>query len=471
MTGLSWSALAQVINTITGIAVSVALARLLAPHEFGLMAMAIGAQSIIAAFVELGLAALIIRTPQLSTSQLNGLFRVRLLIGAVQAALTFAAAPVISSFFAHPELTPVLRSLIWVSLFASFSAIPEALLRKQLEFRALTLAAIVSALASGLLGVAMAWSGFGLWSLVCQYIAASLISAALLWRASHWLPSWPADYTAITQQRGYVLHTYGLNVLGSLVWQGDRIILGRLLGAGSLGLYMRGLGLAQQLQGAVGSAAEQVGFPSLSAISGNAQRLKSGYLEIVSMMAGILAPAMLALAVLAQPLVQVLFGDQWAGAAPVVPLVSLGLFCNAINITWDWLLRAVGRADILLRWGLFDGSVRLAAVATGAVLGDTVGAAAGFLSAAVPLMLLRAHWMGRTVGISAREFLATLSKPLLLSTLAALSAFLVLRIVPGSPVYQLLAGAAAGALAYALAGACLGNPLFARLRLAAGKVS
>jgi polysaccharide transporter, PST family len=462
ITGLSWTALAQVINTVIAFAVSVALARLLAPHEFGLVAMAIGAQSIIAALVELGLAALIIRTPQLSAAQLNGLFRVRLLIGVLQVVLTYVAAPALAAFFGHSELTPVLRSLVWVSIFTAFSAIPEALLRKQLEFRSLTLTTIASTLAAGVLGLALAWSGFGLWSLVAQYIASALIGAVLLWRSSHWMPGWPADYSAITQQRSYVLNIYGLNILGSFVWQGDRIILGRLLGAGPLGLYMRGLGLAQQLQGMVGSVAEQVGFPSLSAISGNSQRLKSGFLEIVSTMAGILAPAMVALAVLAQPFVMVLYGDKWAGAALVLPFVSIGLLCNAINITWDWLLRAVGRADLLLRWGLFDGSARLIAVATGAVIGDTVGAAAGFVAAAAPLLLLRAYWMGRKTAINAGEFLSTLGKPLLLSALAALAALAAMRFA-ALPIYQLLLGGGTGALAYVACSLCLGNPLLKRL--------
>jgi O-antigen/teichoic acid export membrane protein len=466
MRGLTWTALAQLINATITFAVSVALARLLAPQDFGLMAMAVGAQSIIAALVELGLAALIIRTPHISEAQLNGLFRVRLVIGALQAALTYWLAPAVAAFFEHPEITPVLRSLIWVGVVASFSAIPDALLRKRLEFRMLTLAAICSSVTAGALGVAMAWAGFGLWSLVAQYIASALVAAILLWHAARWLPRGRADYSAITQQRSYVLNTYGLNMLGSLVGQGDRVILGRLLGAGSLGLYMRGLGLGQQLQAMVGTVAEQVGFPSLSAISADAQRLKSGFLEIVAMMAGVLTPVMFALAVLAQPLVVLLFGEQWAAAAPVVPFIALGLLCNAINITWDWLLRALGRPDILLRWGLFDGGLRIAGVAAGAAVGDVVGAAIGFLATAAPLLLLRAYWMGRAAQVPAREFLAALAKPVLISSMSALPAWLLSSLVAGPVAYQLAAGAAAGALAYALSSVLLGNPLLIRLGLA-----
>lgn len=462
LSSMSWTAAGQVATTAINFGVSVALARLLAPHDFGVVALAVGLQIVLGALTDFGLAALVIRA-DLPPAQLNGLFRLRLAVGALQALALWLAAPALASALNEPQVAPVLRGLCAVVLIASVGALPEALLRKALRFRALVAVTVAMAVLSGVTGIGMAWAGFGVWSLVGQSLVGAVAATLLHGWLARWSPTGDASYAALRTHRSYVAHTYGLNVVGALVWQADRLILGRLLGAAALGLYMRGLGLAQQLQSLVASAAEQVGFPTLAAMQQHAAQTRAAFLQMVSLLATVLAPCMLVLAALSEPLVLFLFGERWHEAHPILRLLSIGLLFNALTLTWDWLLRAIGRADTLFRWSLFDGTTRLAALFAGAWWGGAVGAAAAYLGAALPLMLTRVFWIAPVAGLGATTFLQQLVRPLA-GGLACATAAAAATLLATRPGPQLALGGAAAGVTYLAAAALFGDPLLARLR-------
>ena len=141
LASVSWTALGQAITIAINFGVSVALARLLAPHDFGVVALAAGLQIVLGAFTDFGLAALVIHA-DLAPAQLNGLFRVRLAVGAVQALALWSAAPLLAAAMGEPQVGPVLQCLSLAVLVTSLGALPEALLRKALRFRAVIAVAV-----------------------------------------------------------------------------------------------------------------------------------------------------------------------------------------------------------------------------------------------------------------------------------------------------------------------------------------
>lgn len=449
---LSWTAFTQIFNVGLGLVVSIILARILSPQDFGVVAIAAGIMAVCIGLADFGFTALIIRSTDMKPVQLRELFTLRVLLSLAQCILLWLLAEPLAAYFGHPELRPLIKAFSFVVLLTAFSMVPDALLRKQLEFRKLAIVNTVSACAAGAVGVTLALNDFGYWSLVAQYLVSALCAALLLLKMCKWRPGFASGVTVLHANRSYIFNTYGLNMMGALVLQGDKLLLGKLLGATTLGLYMRGFGLSQQLQGFAMTIAEQVAFPALAESKDNLQQACFRFLGIVRVVYCLILPGMALLAVIAQPLVLWLYGEQWLASAPIMQVLLLGLAVNAINLPWDWLIRVTGHMHVLFRWSLLDGPTRLAALVIGIHYGGALGAAWGFLLAALLWFVARSWIMSRVVGIKPAEFLAMLPRSAFIATLTAATAAVAMHFVAGTdPWLQLLVAGTAGAVCYVAA--------------------
>jgi len=448
---ISWGAVAELMNTRVAFAVMVILARLLTPQDFGVVAMAIGVQSVLASLVDFGFVQLIIRAQNMGDRQLSGLFFARLGIGIVQGLAMYALAQPLSGLLQHQELRPVIEWLSAISALGALTMVPEAQLRKKLDFKRLAIASVSATGISGALGIGMALNGYGRWSLVAQYLASVAVNALLLHILCDWRPVVRPDFSVLHQHKSFITNSYGLNIVGALVLQGDKLVLGHLLGASNLGLYMHACGLAQLVPGFAITIAEQVGFSSLSQSNDDIEQTRHRFLRIAGVIGYVTAPVMFMIAVLAEPIVLTLYGAQWGPSIPILRLVALALFVNAINLPWDFMLRALGRVDVLFKWSLLDGSTRLGGLTVGAILGGANGAALGFLLAALAWFFIRPFVLGEVVGIGSQEFLRRIFPSVMMGSYTALGAWLSMFVSGGLPGYlRIAAGGLAGSAFYFL---------------------
>ncbi len=362
---LGWNAAAQLSVQAAQFVTAVAVARLLSPQEFGLMGMVLVFTGFAAIFYDMGLGAALIQRRDLSERHVNSVFWINAGMGTLLTILFIAGAPLISWFFGEPPLR-------WLTVAVSLAIIPSALsvahialIDKALNFRARFRIETISTLASGAVAVFLALNGMGVWSLVGQSLVLAATRFVLTWRMSRWRPAWSFDTTASRE-----LFKFSRNLLGNSAVQYwgrniDRLILGRFMGSLGLGLYslaFRSITLPLDLTTNVTNA---VMFPAFSVIQGDIATLKRVYLQSTRMIALVTFPVMMGLADLAEPIVLLLYGNQWRASIGVIQVLAFSGMAQSVYNTAGWLFLSQGRTDIVIRLGVYATVVRACGAAAG----------------------------------------------------------------------------------------------------------
>lgn len=322
---MRWGLASLVVNVVAQLGFTAVMARLLEPAAFGLMAMAIIAMRLFAHVSQAGLAAALVQRPDLQRAHVQAALGLTLTIGTLATLAMWLAAPLLAMFFADPALPAVLRGLAPNLLLAALGALPLALLRRRLRFKAIaaieTIAYIVG---YGAVGALLASLGAGVWALVGATLAQSALAWALAYtQERHTLrPRLSAE--------GRELLSYGtpFSLVGLLEFLSANLpaaAIGRLLGAPALGVFSRAWLLTNLPVEKATVVVARVLFPLLSQMQGDRPRL--GALFVLALSAvGLLGAALtLSIAAVAEPLVAVLLGHQWRAAVPVVEVLALSV--------------------------------------------------------------------------------------------------------------------------------------------------
>ena len=363
VTGYFWTLGGGLLRSALKVLVLVILARLLVPTDFGL----VGAAMIFVEFVvvlgQIGVAPAIVQRKELTEADVRTGWTLTLVFGALVGVLTYLVAPWIADLFQIDELTPVLRVLALIVPLRSIGIVAEALLQRQMRFRAMA-AIELSSFAFGYAGVAimLAYAGLGVWSLVIGYLAQMTItSVGSVALARH------SAKPALKRSSLVRLSRFGAGItlsgIGNFVAvNADTFVVGRWLGAEALGHYSRAYYFLMQPTHLIGTLGDKVLFPAISSIQSHHDRVRNAYCRSVSLVALITSPLSAILFVLAPEFVLVLLGEQWSQMVPPFQVLVLMLpFRTAYKIT-DTLLRAQGFVYALARiqW-LYATTVVLAA--------------------------------------------------------------------------------------------------------------
>jgi O-antigen/teichoic acid export membrane protein len=463
--GLRWSALGQLGRQATLLATTVLLSRLLGPESLGLMSMAVVVLGFLELFRDLGSGAAVVQRRELGPALLDTLFWLNLAAGLACAALLVALAPLAARFFGEPAVAPLLQLLALGVVVNSLGVVQQALLQRAVAFRAIAGVELVAALCGAIVAVALALSGAGVWSLAAQSLATALTATPLFWLLSGFHPRLRFDPAALRAVAGFSGGLVGFNVVNYAARNADNLLIGRVLGPASLGLYSLAYRLMLYPVQLLAQIATRVLFPLLSRVEDEA-RFRRAYLELSAAIALVAAPIYVAMGALSDPLALALLGPAWAGAAPLLAIFApVGLFQALTNPT-GLIYQARGRTDLLLAWGVGSSAVMVAAFVIGLRWGATGVAAAYALS-----MLLLAYPVFalpfRLIGLPVAALLRTLWPCLVCAAgmlLVLLAARLALAALP--PVAQLALALPAGLLVYLALSWWLNRaPLLACLRL------
>lgn len=428
---LSWSVVGQILKQGGNVAIMVALARLLGPSEFGLVAMVSVFSGLARLFVELGLGSAIIRSKHLSAEQLSTIFWLNLGSGVTMTLLFAAVSPWIAAYYGQPE---VLRLTIWLGgafTLNALSVVHRNLLARDLAFRQLALVESTSALGAGLLAVVLAARGAGAYSLVAQQLAEPALAAALLWLRREFVPRPVFRWRAIREQLGFGGHLVGFSVVNYFARNVDDAVVGRYFGDGPLGIYNRAYNLMLMPLREISAVVSRVMYPALAQIQDEHAEVRRLWLKGIRQISFITFPIAAILIVTAEPLVVTVFGQQWLAVAPVLQLLMPAGALSSIGTTAGWIYLSQGRSDWMLKWELVSASVRVAGIFAGLPWGIE-GVAAGFtlstLSLAYPLFVVP----GKLVQARFRLFVKATAASL--TTAACLGACLygVSRLLPAS---------------------------------------
>jgi O-antigen/teichoic acid export membrane protein len=448
--GGAWTITSQGMQFVIASTSTVVLARILTPADFGLVAMVVAITGLGQAFADLGLSEATIQSPKISHGQVSTLFWVNVGIGAILTILTMCLAPVLAWFYKQPSVEEITLVISLTFLICGLRVQHEAILRRQMRFSALAFRDIVSLSLGVLVAIVMALRGAGYWALVAQPLTTNFSQVVLTWLMVKWMPSLPRRDTKIRS-----MLTFGGSVAASYLIinvnrSADNALVGWYCGAGPLGLYSRAYNLLMLPVRQLSAPAGAVVVPAFSRIQDDPERFARYYLRVVNLITWIAAPVFGFLFVAAKPVVALVLGPQWKGAAPVFQILAISALAQLLLESTIWLFISQGHSNRLLKLLLMVCPVIVVSFAIGLPFGIEGVALSGslVLLSILPWIL---NFSFRGTDLTLRRLGESLLCPLSLSMLGVLVAEIALRLIhPVSILLQLLVVALSLAATYLL---------------------
>lgn len=385
--GGRWTAISAIANVTIQLMQLAALGRLLEPSDFGLMAMMMVVVALATSIADFGVGNYIVQISTLSMQFFRRLFALSLTLSIALSAVVAGAAPWFATYYGSPRLADLLPYLGLVIVTSAISQVYFAVLQRALRFRLIAIGDVVSASIGLVVSVGLAWFGYGVWSLIAGQLALNLGKAIMYYlparTALKHAPSSCEERIVNALRFGYF--QLGERILNFVGWNLDKIIIGKMLGATSLGIYSVAYQLVIRPFSVLNPIFTRVSLPVFSRIKEDDARLRRGYLDVLRVIALISFPVYIGISISAPAIVYILLGERWAAAAPLVSvLCGLGFVFSLGNPIGN-LIVAKGRADLGFYWNLLALVVYAVAYFVGSSFG-LFGVAVAFVFSAIGIL-------------------------------------------------------------------------------------
>lgn len=346
--GVGWSAADALLGQGVTFIVGLVLARLLSPDEYGLIGICLIFTTVLNGIVDSGFSNALIRKKEVTDEDYNTMFTTNMAISIILYVLLFVSAPFVSDFFHRVELTALVRVTGLVLFCNALSITQVTILAKRIDFKTKTKASLVSAVVSGGIGIAMAFMGFGVWSLVTQQLSRQLLYTLSLWVLNKWCPKFTFYKDSFKYMWGFGWKLLASGILNNVWNQLYQVVIGKCYTPSTLGHYTRANDYANLFSANLTSIVQRVSYPVLSEMQDNKERMVLGYRKLIKVTMFVTTVCMISLGAVAEPMIYTLIGTKWYEAATYLPLicVSMSLYpLHAINLN---ILQVLGRSDIFL---------------------------------------------------------------------------------------------------------------------------
>ena len=446
ISGVKWTAIEKVSTQIVNFLLGLLLARLLDPSDFGTIGMLGIFMAISSTFIDSGFSSALIRKPEISDEDYSTAFYFNIIAGLVCYALMFVCSSLIADFFEMPILNGIVKVYSVTLFINSLTSVQYAKLNRELNFRLQAKISFVSALFTGLIGVGLAYLGFGVWALVWQAIASSALRAGLLWTFAHWRPD--SGFSKVSFK---YLFSYGSKLLASgllhtLYSNLSTLAIGKFYTASDLGYYSKGNHFAALPTGSITGILQKVTFPLLSKIQNDDDRLIRVYRKYIRMTSCGIFFLMCLLASLASPLVEFLLTDKWLESAIFVQIFCFALMFDHIcqlNLT---LLQVKGRSDLFLKLEVIKKSIAFAILCAAIPFGVKAICITSVFYTQIAVYI-NTYFTGKLFGLGYLAQLKDFGKYFIISLVACLPAFLI-SFSEMSPILILLLGSILAVFTY-----------------------
>lgn len=345
--GVGWSAADAFLGQSISFVVGIVLARLLSPEEYGLIGICLIFTTILNGIVDSGFSNAIIRKKDVTNEDYNTMFITNMVVSIILYILLYLSAPIISNFF-QLDLTSLIRVIGLVLIINALSLTQQTNLTKKIDFKTKTKASIVSAILSGIIGIAMAYMGFGVWSLVAQQLSRQGVYTIALWILNHWIPNFSFSKSSFKYMWGFGWKLLVSGLLENLWKEMYQIIIGKFYNPATLGQYTRGRSYAQIFSSNITNIIQRVTYPVLAEVQDDKERMMYAYRKVIKVTMLVTCIFIINLGAISEPLIYCLIGPKWHEAATYLPLIciSMSLYpLHAINLN---ILQVQGRSDIFL---------------------------------------------------------------------------------------------------------------------------
>ena len=423
ITSLFWKLFEQGGASVITLAVQVVMARLLAPAEFGMLAIMLVFVNVGNVIVQSGLNTALIQAPDATERDCSTVFWMSLVTSLVLYLAIFFASPAIAEFYAMPDLVAPLRVLVLILVINAYNSIQEALVARRFEFRKTFRSTVVAAVVSGTLGIACALLGGGIWALVVQQLLYQLCKCLVLALQIPWKPQ-----LAFEPERARMLFRFAWKLLVSGILNQvnqsvSDLIIGKQFTSSELGLVSQGKKYPYALGSLLDGAIQPVMLSAVSRVQDSLADVKRLARRALKTSTFLIVPAMALFALVAAPVVRLLLGEQWL---PCVPFLQTYCFIYAmlpIHTTNLQVLNGVGRSDLFLKLEITKCLLGLAILSfTAFVVRELYAIVAGYVVSAVLATFINARPNKRVIDYAYLEQLRDICPAFLLSAVALVAA-------------------------------------------------
>lgn len=417
--GTIWSALDAFAGYGVTFIVGIVLARLLSPDEYGLIGICLIFNTVLSGIVDCGLGNALVRKTNVTNDDYNTMFYTNMVISLVLYALLFFSAPYISLFFNRSELIWLVRITGLVIVVNAFSLVQGTIITKALDFKIKTKASIISGCISGIVGIIMAISGCGVWSLVSQNLTKAIVNSICLWLFNGWRPSIIFNISSLKYMWGFGWKILVSGLLDRLWQQINQIVVGKFYSPATLGQYTKSHEYANIFSQNITTVVQRVSFPTLSQVQNDSKRLVNVYRQFIKLSMFITVILMVNLAAISEPFIYCLIGPQWHQAAEYLPLICLIMSLYPMHSLNLNLLQVLGRSDIFLRVEVYKKIIGILPLIIGIYM-NIMWMLIASLVVSIISFYINSYYVGKLLGYSPLSQLKDVLPAYLLSLASAL---------------------------------------------------
>jgi O-antigen/teichoic acid export membrane protein len=424
-----WSAIERF--SVVGIQflVTLVLARILSPDDYGLIGMLAFFIAVPQTFIDSGFGHALVQKPKPTETDFNTIFLFNLFVSIVCYLVLFSTAPFIAIFFDEPRLTVLTRFISLGFVINAIGIIPRTRLTKNLDFKTQSKVGLISVLISGSLAIIAALNGCGVWTLVYQNLAQRLVMSSLLLRFTGWMPSLVFSLHSLKS-----LFSYGSKLLLSgLIWQFTENIYSIIVGKGYdvsiLGYYSQAKRLQELPSKTLTSITQKVSFPLFSSIQKDKLQLVRVFHRVLLTTVYVTTPAMIMLIVIAKPIVLILLTDKWLPLVPFLQILAVGGVFYPLQVLNLSVIKSLGRSDLFLKLEILK-SLILLFIILAVVRLDIYFLVASRVVFALIAWITDAYFNSKLVDFGVRRQFKAISGTIVCATIAAILSWLLGLLIP-----------------------------------------
>lgn len=360
--GVAWNSVGTIGAGLVNIIITMILARMLTPYDFGILELLIVFSVLSEAFVDSGFSQAVIRDNNATNKDLTSVFYLNVGIAVILYLLLFILSPYIAQFYDEASLVDLSRFVFLTILFNAFAIIQNANYSRSINFKTPAISALTAMLIAGVTAVVMAYNGFGVWALATNLVLYSFLKTLLLWFQSSWRPKGWVKIDSLKKYIGFSSNLLFKGLADKIVTNLEPLLIGRVYSKADLGLFSQGRKLNSYITLTSTSVIQRVTYPVLSKFQDDKIKLKENYRKIIGLTMFVIIPVMLGVFASADNMIVVAFGGQWLEAAPYLRMWALvGLFVALYSFFTNIFL-VLGKSRQLLYISLIRQGVRLLAI-------------------------------------------------------------------------------------------------------------
>ena len=346
---LIWKFFERTGTQVVQLVIQIILARILSPDDFGIITIIVVFTTLAGVFVQSGFNTALIQKKEVDELDFSTVFYVSLAIATLFYFILYFSAPYIAVFFKEQELQPILRVLSVILFLGVLNSIQNAVIARNMQFKKLFFSSLGGIVFAGIIGIILAYKGFGVWALVYHQIIKVFSVTTILWFTVKWRPKWIFSISRVKLLFDFGWKMLLTSLIYSLYMNLRSLVIGRMFTSDLLGFYSRGEQFPSLIVTNIDGSIQSVLFPALSSQQENIPQIKKMVRRTIVTSTFLIFPLMFGLAVIAEPLVKILLTDKWL---PSVPFLQIFCFIYAlwpIHTVNLQAINAIGRSDISLK--------------------------------------------------------------------------------------------------------------------------